>query len=243
MSLMAILALAQLQPLEKALEAGRKESKPVLCFIHRRDWPGEEKTGKALSDLLGALASKVVPGHKDVGAEEKLMDAWKMRRADSAFVVLDPFALQPRDQPLGRFEEDEGKITPENVRGFVEEALRRWADVAAARAALERLWAAMKKPDYDAFKGALWPAQVAEMGEEKTKKLFETAVADLKRVDRIEQDAVDVREVHVKLKESDPTLEAMWQVRFVMILADGKRDGTSMPVVRTPKGYFVQWVN
>lgn len=243
MTAIALLFLVQLQPLEKAVEAARKESKPVLCFIHRKDWTGEEKAGKALSDLLGVLAPKVVLAHKDVGAEEKLMAAWKMKRADSAFVVIDPFALQPRDQALGRFEEDEGRITPENVKAFVEEALKRWAEFVSSRAALERLWAAMKKPDYDAFKAALWPAQVAEMGEEKVHKLFDTAVADLKRVDRIEQNAVDLRDVHVKLKESDPTLEAMWQVRFVMILADGKRDGTSMPVVRTPRGYFVQWVN
>jgi hypothetical protein len=243
MTPVAFLLLVQLRPLDQALEAGRKESKPVLCFVHRKDWGGEEKVGKGFSDLLGGLASKVVLAHKDVTGEEKLMEAWAMKRADSAFVVLDPFPAQPKNQPLGRFEEDEGKITPENVKKFLEEPLRRWDDAVASRAALDKLWGAMKKPDYDAFKAALWPAQVAELGEGKVKALFDGAVADLKRVDRIEHNAVDPREVHVKLKESDPTVEAMFQVRFVMILTDGKKDGTSMPVVRTPKGYFVQWVN
>ena len=243
MTAIALLFLAQLQPLEKAMEGGRKESKTVFCFIHRKDWQGEEKAGKGLGESLGALASKVVLGHKDVGAEEKLMAAWRMKRADSALVVLDPFASTPRDQPLGRFEKDEAELTPENIRAFVGEALKAWADCAASRAAVEKLWSAMKKPDYDAFKAALWPAQVAELGEEKTRKIFDSAVADLKKCERIEQDAVRPRDVHVKLKESDPTLQAMFQVTFTMVLADGKKDGTSMPVVRTPKGWFVQWVN
>lgn len=241
MLMWTLAVLAQIEPHDKAIETGRKEGKPVLCFIHRNDWAGEEKTGKGLREALGDLAGKVVLAHANLQKEEALVGSWKMKRLDSALIVLDPMPTRAADQPIARFEKDEGQLTPANLKAFVEEALKAWAEFAAARKAFDVFWAACMKPDFEAFKASLWPAQARDLGDEILKKTFDSLAEVMKKRERAYHAGISREEAKDRRKAIDPAIEAVYRVGFVMVDKDGKEDGSSLRVVRTGGKYSVEW--
>jgi hypothetical protein len=237
----AAIAKTQLESYDQVLETARKESKPVLCLIHRNDWAGGEAAAKGMKELVGDLAPRLLVAHADAQSDGQLPGLWKVTRLDGNLVFLDPVARETKDQVFARYEK---KIqSPEDVRAFLVDGLKTWAEVQASRRAFDTLWAAWTKGDYAAFKAALWPAQVKHLGDEKLQPAFDRGKDTLQNRLRFYHRAVLPEETKPRQRELDPALEAVFRVTFVMVDKDGREDSSSMRAIRTGGKYYIEYAN
>jgi len=233
---MILILLAQLVTIDKGLESGVKESKPVLLFIHRNLWKGEEKAVKDVKETLGPVAGKIVIAHVDVQEHEEVVKRYELTNLDGTLVVLDPKLKAATTQQLGRLEKDE-ELTPDGIKALVENALKRFAVHEACRAAIDALWAALKKGDKDALKKSLWPVQVGKSGDKELDALLAEGSKAAEMWEQLVYVSVTDGNAE-KMKKLDETVEGLFKVKFDFVKGD-KKDGTSMEVVQTKAGFFV----
>jgi hypothetical protein len=230
-----LILLAQLATLEKGIEAGAKESKPVVVFVHRNDWKGAEAVEKGLKESLGDFAGKVVLAHVNVQENEAAIKTYELVKLDGAITILDPKLKAAPTQQLARIDRDE-ELAPAGIKAATEKALKKFGEQEACRKAIDTFRAAMKKEDLAAFKSSLWPAAV-EAAPEAIEKLFQEGVPIVKAWEGLEYVSVEERKADSAQKR-DATVEAVFKVRVVLVKKE-KKDGTSFEVVRTKKGSFV----
>lgn len=232
---LTILLAIKFLALNDAYEIAREAGKPVLVYMHREDWQGEEKIASAFEGALGGDAERLVFAQFNATDNANAPKAWGVTNLDGGFAVID----LRLDRPISLKVCNAAEMTPEELKKVIGEGLAAFDQNTAIRAVVEAMYEALKKNDVASLRKVLWPAQFNNLPNRFFVDYANTGFKDAQHQESLRIRSIEPREIEDSTRKFQPDVESLWKVQTEFVMDDGKVETYPTVVLKCGDSWYL----